>query len=79
MPGRPSFYRAQIVSRRRFAYADVEQILAGADDALAEPLLDAAAHRRAALRERRAARGALQIAAASSRSTLDDGRVAACA
>ncbi len=74
-PGRPSFYRAQIVSRRRFAYADVERILAGADDPLAEPLLDAQ-RIAAALRTRRAARGALQIVSRELEITLDEGRVA---
>jgi ribonuclease R len=75
-PGRPSFYRSQIVSRRRFAYDDVERILQGADDALAEPLHDAA-RVATALRERRTARGALTIPSREIEITLDEGRVAA--
>ena len=74
-PGRPSFYRSQIVSRPRFAYADVEQILAGADDALAEPVRDAA-RIATALRERRTARGALTIPSREFEIGLDAGRVA---
>ena len=75
VPGRPSFYRSQIVSRRRFAYADVERILAGAEDQLAEPLHDAE-RIAAALRARRAARGALQIVSRELEITLADDRVA---
>lgn len=73
-PGRPSFYRAQIVSARRFAYEEVERILGGADDALAEPLRDADRIAQA-LRARRAARGALQIPARELEIALDDDRV----
>ena len=74
-PGRASFYRAQIVSRRRFTYADVERILAGAGDPLAEPLRDAQ-RIAASLRARRAARGALQIVSRELEITLDGERVA---
>ena len=74
-PGRPAFYRSQIVSRRRFAYADVERILDGADDALADPVHDAA-RIATALRERRTARGALTIPSRELEIGLDEGRVA---
>ena len=75
VPGRPSFYRSQIVSRRRFAYSDVERILAGADDPLGEPLHEAQ-RIATALRARRAARGALQIVSRELEITLADDRVA---
>jgi len=74
-PRRPSFYRSQIVSRRRFAYDEVERILAGADDALAVPLHDAA-RIATALRDRRMARGALAIPSRELEIALDEGRVA---
>ena len=71
-PGGPSFYRAQIVSRRRFAYADVERILAGADDAARRAAARRATDRRRAARAPRTARGALQIVSRELEITLDD-------
>ena len=55
----------------------MEQILAGAGDALAEPVRDAA-RIAAALRERRTARGALTIPSREFEIGIGAGRVAPC-
>jgi ribonuclease R len=73
-PGAPSVYRSQIVSRRRFAYEQVEAILAGAASELREPLTDAHAIA-TRLRAGRAARGALMLELGERELTIGDGFV----
>lgn len=77
-PGRPSVFRAQIRSARRFAYDEVEELLAGRGG-WPEPLRDAvldADRIAAALRVARRQRGASFLDRPETEIALADGRVA---